>query len=265
MPRLPLHLLAALSVLAASGTAHAFGRLVDVRVVDRDTGRHLTVHTHQGRHYIAGRPGARYEISVRNRLGERLLTVVSVDGVNVVSGETAGWGQAGYVLSAWERYAVAGWRKSLDEIAAFEFTSLGDAYATRTGRPAHVGVIGVAAFREVRPLPPAATAPALPSARAAEESSASADTLAQSGSRAAPAPAAKLGTGHGQREHDSVGTTTFERARARPDEIITLHYDSRENLIALGIIPRRIERPDHRPQPFPESAQAGFVPDPPQR
>ena len=263
MPRLPLHLLAALSVLAASGTAHAFGRLVEVRVVDRDTGRQLTVHTHQGRHYIAGRPGARYEISVRNRLGERLLTVVSVDGVNVVSGETAGWSQAGYVLSAHERYAVAGWRKSLNEIAAFEFTSLGDAYATRTGRPAHVGVIGVAAFREYRPSPPAAVAPASPSAQAAEESSASADTLARSGSRAAPA--AKLGTGHGRREHDSVGTTTFERAQSRPDEIVTLHYDSHENLVAQGVIPRRIERPWHRPQPFPDSAHSGFVPDPPHR
>ncbi len=263
MPRLPLHLLAALSVLAASGTAHAFGRLVEVRVVDRDTGRQLTVHTHQGRHYIAGRPGARYEISVRNRLGERLLTVVSVDGVNVVSGETAGWSQAGYVLSAHERYAVAGWRKSLNEIAAFEFTSLGDAYATRTGRPAHVGVIGVAAFREYRPVPPAAVAPASPSAQAAEESSASADTLARSGSRAAPA--AKLGTGHGRREHDSVGTTTFERAQSRPDEIVTLHYDSHENLVAQGVIPRRIERPWHRPQPFPDSAHSGFVPDPPHR
>jgi len=40
------------------------------------------------------------------------------------------------------------WRKSADEVAAFTFTASPNSYAARTGRPANVGVIGVAVFRE---------------------------------------------------------------------------------------------------------------------
>lgn len=261
-----------LTLPLVSSCARAVGRLVDVRVIDRDTGQRLTLHHHQGRHYIAGRPGARYEISVRNTLGERVLTVISVDGVNAVSGETAAWEQAGYVLGPWQRHGITGWRKSLDEIAAFEFSPLRDAYATRTGRPAHVGVIGVAVFRER--LAPAAAWPAPRGSRleeradapapAGQDREASGRDEAQA-ARSVPAPSARLGTGHGRRERDSVGTTTFERAGPRPDEVVVLHYDSRENLVAQGIIPRPPARPRPHADPFPDSAQAGFVPDPPPR
>src|SRR5262245_40194818 len=156
--------LAALVAAAAMGLASAacaVGSLVDVRVVDRNSGRELPVYRHAGRHYVVGQPGSRYAVSVRNVRGERILAVMSVDGVNVLSGETASWDQAGYVFAPWQRYEVTGWRKSLEEVAAFEFTSLGQAYATLTGRPGHVGVIGVAVFRE-RPEPVAVPAPTLP-------------------------------------------------------------------------------------------------------
>lgn len=57
-------------------------------------------------------------------MGEDLFAVVSVDGVNVVSGETASVRQSGYVLDPWRGVRIRGWRKSLDEIASFYFTSL---------------------------------------------------------------------------------------------------------------------------------------------
>ena len=102
---------------------------------------------------MAGRPGARYAIEIRNRLGERLLAVTSVDGVNVVSGATAAWDQTGYVFGPGERYQITGWRKTDAEVAAFTFTDSPNSYAERTGRPANVGVIGVALFRERQPQP----------------------------------------------------------------------------------------------------------------
>jgi len=119
----------------------------------------LPVWRHGGELWIAGTPGARYGVRLVNRSGERLLAVVAVDGVNIVSGETAGTGQRGYVLSPWGRASLTGWRKSEHEVAAFEFTSLADSYAARTGRPGDVGVIGVAVFRE-RPQPLAVQEPA---------------------------------------------------------------------------------------------------------
>lgn len=246
--------LAAAAVLATP-SAHATGRLVDVRVTDRDTGRNLPVHHHQGRYYVAGTPGTRYAVNVRNRSGERVLAVVSVDGVNAVTGETAAWSQAGYVLSPWQRYSVTGWRKSLDEVAGFEFSSLGDAYATRTGRPAHVGVIGVAVFRE-RPA-------VIYEAPARDSAESTASPLAERRAAAPSTPAPSLGTAHGEREASRVRNTRFDRAQEQPDEVIALHYDSRENLVALGVLPRPRPEPRALPQPFPESPVLGFVPDPP--
>ena len=158
---LPLPALTALTVLL--GLAHlpaqAIGRLADVTIVDRDTGATLPVHYARGEYWVAGRPGARYAITVRNRLGERVLAVPSVDGVNVLSGETAAWDQRGYVFSPYERYQITGWRKSDSQVAAFEFSHIANSYAARTGRPAHVGVIGVALFREQPPV--LQTAPAI--------------------------------------------------------------------------------------------------------
>ena len=75
---------------AAAGcipSAHAVGRLVDVDVVDRDSGATLTVYTQRGTRYIAGRPGVRYAIRVANRTGSRVLAVMAVDGVNILTGD----------------------------------------------------------------------------------------------------------------------------------------------------------------------------------
>jgi hypothetical protein len=53
----------------------------------------------------------------------------------------------------------------------------------------------------------------------------------------------------------------FERLQDTPNEIVTIHYDRPENLIAMGILPR----PGIQPvpiDPFPGGGR--FVPDPPQ-
>jgi hypothetical protein len=257
----PFQILAAIVLAAAATFAHAVGRMVDLAVQDRATGRELPVYWHDGKPYVVGRPGGEYRIVLRNRRGEDFLAVVSVDGVNVLSGETASPDQDGYVLSAWQRMDVAGWRKSLDEVAAFYFTSLGDSYAGRTGRPANVGAIGVALFRRAAP-PPRVFQDVAPE-RKREEWPGSANSAPPAESRvlprAAQAPAAQgapLGTGHGPREDSRVRYVEFERASLRPIETITLYYDSYPNLVAQGVIaqPRHARDPD----PFP----ARFVPDP---
>src|SRR5580658_1092714 len=140
-----------LTAVAPVCNAQAIGGIGKVTVIDADTGVALVPHLYRGEYWVAGVPGARYAIEVRNRLGERLLVVASVDGVNVISGETAAWDQTGYVFNPGERYQISGWRKSDTDVAAFTFTSLPNSYAARTGRPANVGVIGIAMFREQRP------------------------------------------------------------------------------------------------------------------
>ena len=255
------------AALAAAPAAHAGNRL-DLAVVDRDTGQTLPTWSDHGRLYVAGTPGHRYAVRLTNRTGERVLAVLSVDGVNAVTGQTASPEQSGYVLDAWESTEIAGWRKSLDEIAQFNFTALPDSYAARTGRPDNVGVIGVAVFAERapmrRPLAPDIAREAPPPMASADAASPAAPAARSS----QPAPAAKarseslaraterLGTGHGEREYAHVDQTTFVRATRTPVETLAVWYDSYRNLVAQGIVPPPIARA--RPQPFP----GGFVPDP---
>src|SRR4051812_44111181 len=138
---------------------HAHGGLIDLAVYDRTEGRRLAVYWHEGKAYVVGKPGNEYQVSVRNRLREDLLAVVSVDGVNVISGETADPSQTGYVFASYSAYNIAGWRKSMAETAAFYFTALPDSYAARTGRPDNVGVIGVAVYRRKQAPQPIAPSP----------------------------------------------------------------------------------------------------------
>ena len=277
-------LLFALSPLAACAGGE---QLVDVKVVDVDQGEFLSPIGFRGHDYIAGQPGHRFSVTLANRTGERVLAVLSVDGVNAISGQTAGASQAGYVLDPWQQVEIRGWRKSDSDIAEFYFTNLPDSYAARTGRPDNVGVIGLAAFREHRPnlVPyarPDVYAPAYPSSAPARPPYAGAqrrESKAQGGASAdAAAPSApsaqrrqeaiadnsaadnsaaqQLGTGHGERRYDPVAQTEFERASSRPNQILALFYDSVNALAARGIISGR--RYAGQPQAFPLE----FVPDP---
>jgi hypothetical protein len=233
----PVRMLLAATLLLA-GKALAHGGLADLSVYDRTEGKPLQVYRHEGRAYVVGKPGNEYQITVRNRLREDLLAVVSVDGVNVITGQTADPLQSGYVLSPRGRLGIQGWRRNLSQTAAFYFTSLPDSYAARTGRPDHVGVIGVALFRKRQTPPPAPIGEAGPMSR---------DRAAE----------AQIGTGHGRHETSHAYYVQFERATSTPAETIAVYYDTRANLVARGVIRDGVPIAP-LPQPFP-----GFVPDPP--
>jgi len=256
-----------LAVLAASTQAGAVGRLVDLTVYDRATQQELPVYRHDGRYYVAGQPGHRYQIQLRSQEGSRVLGVLSVDGVNVLSGDTADWSQTGYVLPPYAAADILGWRKSLSEVADFVFADASRSYAARTGRPDNVGVIGMAVFlprRMIRPLPMPAPIPApmaapdAPMAGLREPAPPAPAVMESSAPAAAKALNGPIGTGHGERETSEVTTTDFERASTTPSEVITLYYDTRERLIAQGVIPGDVPPPRSRPDPFP----GHFVPDP---
>lgn len=245
--------------------------VASVDVYDRSEGVVLETYRHRGRKYVVGQPGNEYAIRIRNTTGGRVLAVVSVDGVNVVTGETASPEQSGYVLEPGGYVNIEGWRKSLDRTAAFYFSDPGDAYATRTGRPDDLGVIGVALFREREYVPRyyerEKVAPPAPDAGRAAPAPAAAESAAQDAAMSrerrsvmsAPAMEPQLGTGHGRSEYSPVEHVQFERASRRPDERIVIRYDRRENLVAMGVLPA-YRHPWREPNPFPGSL--GFVPDP---
>ncbi len=274
------------TIIAASFSlpAHAVGSYADITLYDRTENRVLPVYHHDGKYYVAGKPGNEYQIRIRNQMGSDFLAVTSVDGVNVLSGETAGLNQRGYIFYNNDGYDIMGWRKSNDHVASFYFTSLSDSYAARTGRPDNVGVIGVALFRRKYEAPisyaepyygyPApsvrmesksadasiagqsAPAPAAPTVQ-----SAAAESRGDNAGRSASAPLMRdkaLGTGHGRSVDSSVQIVKFERQSSTPDEVISIYYDSQRNLISRGVIP---SSPPLAANPFPNQ----FVPNPPRR
>ena len=268
-------LTAALALIATS-TAQA-GTVVDIEVLARPGYRSATLPSYwfQGQNYVEGRQNQEFRVRLRNKSAERVLAVLSVDGVNAISGETAGLHQAGYVLAPYQTLDVDGWRKSNAQTAAFYFTHISDSYAARTGRPDNVGVIGAAIFREMRyqyeyPQHQEYDEYSRGNGSARDKSTGAAPTpgrapaageLARSESKSygqADAVGAPMGTGHGRQEYRPSVNVAFER-EASVFEVLNIRYDSRANLIAQGVIPRRGYYQPTVPQAFP---QGGFVPDP---
>ena len=287
----------ALAVAASfgAGPATAVGQMGSLDILTRGNGQVLPVYSSGGRNWVVGTPGQEYSIRYCNSTPGRVLAVMSVDGVNVVSGDTASPSQSGYVLGPYECADIQGWRKNMARTAAFYFTELPDAYATRTGRPQNVGVIGVAVFREKQPpitwrpykdkiandvrrqMDEAAQSPATGGYGQDAQSSAdavrsreqaagrleAAPSMAQSMPVPTPAPTSKLGTGHGRSEDSPAQMVRFERESATPNETIAIHYDRRDNLAAMGILPPPVVARSANPNPFP--GWGHFVPDPPNR
>lgn len=275
-------IIASAVLIIAATDAFAIGRIADLTIVDRHQQRRLDVHWHEGRAYVEGKPGNEYQIVLRNRGGQDVLAVISVDGVNAVTGENAAPSQGGYVIDHWKSLDVAGWRNSYSSTAAFYFTTIADSYAPRTGRPQNVGVIGVALYR--RKLESSSNDVQLnyaPQGRLKKEhadrddrSRAESDVGSSAGlsakalrapsvSRqmpASPALDSPIGTGYGRTETSHARAVNFERATSNPEEVVTIYYDSRTNLIARGII-RDTQLPRREPNPFPQH----FVPAPPSR
>lgn len=246
---------------AATGAAHAqgYGRAerVEMSIVDRDAYDALPQYRSRGQVWVPGTPGHRYSVRLTNRSPARVLVVLSVDGVNAVSGQTADGNQAGYVLEPYATTEVAGWRKSMRDVAQFYFADFGDSYAARTGRPRNVGVIGIAVFDEARRMPPP---PPVYYPERREAGNAAADAAAASAPPMAQSRAQQeLGTGHGEREYAPVSRTGFVRASGSPVQVTEVRYDDGEALAQRGIIPGRYGRRDREPRAFP----GGFVPDPP--
>ncbi|MDD9969426.1 MAG: hypothetical protein OXR73_24490 [Myxococcales bacterium] len=281
-----------LSVLFGSATAlaHPVGPGAEYVVqLEDELGRMLPTFHHGGRTYLLGRYGQRYNIRVRNQTDRRVEAVVTVDGRDVVSGRAGDYTrERGYVLGPYGQVLIEGFRTSEREVAAFRFTDPADSYSARMGTPQHVGVIGVALFREhSRPRPLAQRDGRWPARKSrarkgAPGPAAEAEGMApperarrKAGMARRMAPAddqevlsgltrsrrSNLGTQYGEERSSHVSTTRFRRHdRATPDRVIVLHYDDEQGLLARGIRVYPAHHAGVDPQPFPHNR---FAPPPP--
>jgi hypothetical protein len=257
--RLP-SLAVSLVVLACAAPGIALAQEVPARwgsyaveLVD-DSGQVLPSFEHRGRSYVLGALGRRYLVRVRNDSGQRAEVVVSVDGRDVVDGRPASLEKRGYIVDAHGQLTIDGYRLSEASVAAFRFSSVPRSYAARKGDARDIGVIGVAVFperapRHASPYPlPDPSLSAAPNGKGERmQSEAAPGASRENLSDAAPSqpPVASrelrrdrrpgLGTEFGEERHSPVVRVSFERASARPDAVLTLRYDDRPGLVALGI------------------------------
>ena len=213
------------------------------------------------RWYLEAREGSSYAVVLSNRTAERLGVVLTVDGLNAISGERDS--NRMYVLGPWEQSTIRGWRTSLADVRRFTFVDERASYAARSGKAnSKMGWIQAVVYRERRryvrrhpdPLPwseewrsddrdrageagpvpevPPTTAPP-PAADAPAAKSESPREL----SRAYPGGRSYPGTGWGPRADDPVVVVSFDPQPA-PAERVTLRYEYRSGLVALGILPR---------------------------
>jgi hypothetical protein len=237
-------------------------------------GKPVREYRHEGKTYIEGRKGSEFTLRIRNRTDRRVLVVPSVDGLSVMDGKEASFDSSGYILDAHDFIDIPGWRLNLDEIAKFFFSTPGQSYAAKTGKPRNVGVIGCALFMErqdpmwriLRSCPmgdsllkggdPVTYRGATFDCDVSSELNAS--QLVDSGAsgttcsvqNAAPSPdqpqsvyfnqvQPSLGTGFGDKASHRVHEVPFERASDSPEEVVELHYDSKEGLQKRGVDTRK--------------------------
>lgn len=122
---------------------------VVVRVVD-GSGTPLPAYHIGDRVLLIGEAGGRYAIEIENRTNQRYEVVTSVDGLDVIDGRPANLNKRGYLVDAFARIRIDGYRRSMNDVAAFRFGSVRDSYAQQTAEfgARNVGVIGVALFSE---------------------------------------------------------------------------------------------------------------------
>jgi hypothetical protein len=104
-----------------------------------------------GNVWIEAREGSAYSIRVKNNEWWRKLVVVSVDGINVITGRPAEEKpEDGYVVSGFNSLNVEGWRTGNDSVKEFLFTfDKKKSYSVRLGEgKANLGVIGILVWSE---------------------------------------------------------------------------------------------------------------------
>ena len=286
-PMIPLLFLFVVPQLACAAVRPSVSGGYEVHLED-PTGNRLNTYHKNGRTYVLGYRGNRYNIRVTNRTNARIEAVVTVDGRDAISGDSGDYvRQRGYVIDAYDSVLVEGFRQSMAQVAAFRFTSPGDSYAGRRGSTRNVGVIGVAVFKErhrlshyrPRPIqrPPNAfprresagarsgslREPAPTAARGSVDSAASASgglSGARKSIRRRPsANRNRLGTQYGETRSSSAVQVTFHRARTRhPNKVLSVYYDDQRGLAARGIYVGHAYGGE--PNPFPGRR---FAPPPP--
>ncbi len=213
-----------------------------------------------------------YVLRVRSDFNRDVLVVLSVDGLDVMSGKPADYrSDGGYVLHPHEVLDVPGWRRDDGHVAAFSFRQAEGSYSAQMGHgTANVGIVGCAAFQSIYAhqtprrqtkstswFPPWDDMQLLGSAGFSGGRSSvghCSTSMPQKEACLSYDPASMVGTGYGRETEHHVRTVSFRKANEGPDQVVTLRYATRSWLAAQGFaIPPAFDLlfGSNRPQAFP--------------
>lgn len=239
-------------------------------------GRHVTEVQFTGHTYIEGRKNSIYELQIRNITPNRILAIPSVDGLNVLNGESCGVDSPGYVIDPWKVITIPGWKVDSEQAAKFTFkpqnaSSPGDkTYTEQMGADAaNQGMIGVMVFKQKIQQPfdllrdyhwvkPHSGQPMFDASYTTSNCCGSMKPFPNDifiGSVQTAADADKsLGTGFGDATEFKTQDTEFDKASDNPDSVFVMYYDTVQGLKKRGV-PVEKFRPATtiEPNPFPAS------------
>ena len=111
--------------------------------------RYAPTYRSEGKRFVIGKKGKEYALVIKNKCHSRLEVVLSVDGMNILSGKKASVKQRGYIIQPGKTLVVKGFRTGQNEVRAFKFSDVAGSLANQLqGSTQNVGVIGMAVFTE---------------------------------------------------------------------------------------------------------------------
>jgi hypothetical protein len=238
-----------------------------------------------GRTFVEGRKGSEFTLRLRNFTPNRVLAVITVDGLSVIDGEKGDYKDSGgYVVNAHGYIDIPGWRLDNSEVAKFVFESIDGSYSAESGHgKKNVGVIGAAVFLERQWYYTVNNVGSWTSNASSVTYTTSgvcdgdytlgvdhasntsncvftchSDIAAPSASRQVCEKAPKvdtqqIGTGFGKAASHKVVDVNFTKASDVPNAIFSIFYDSYDRLAAANIIRHNQVQVCRVPSPFPKN------------
>lgn len=210
--------------------------------------------------YLEATRGQNYSLKIRNRTNQRIGVVVAVDGRNIISGGRSELApeERMYILGPYQQETYEGWRTGRNRVNRFYFTDAGNSYSGAWGDYSAMGVIAVAAFREVESTWDKG-GPGFNNQRGMRVPSTEGAPSAQSRSRQA-----EPGTGYGESEWSPSRRVEFEPER-QPFGRYFLKYAWRDTLCRERIIDCEVSSPRPPRNRFWDEDRDRFAPPPPRR
>lgn len=228
-------------------------------------GKPIKQYKHNDNVYIEARNGTEYSIRIKNNGYNKRLAIVTVDGLNVITGKPQGNDTSnGYIVNSRSSIDIKGFRKDTESVGAFKFCNKSKAYCNEQGLAGNNGVIGVRMYDEEAKFPlynyiqPDRRSPIIDphfyKSSIIDYSTTyttSNDTPVMKGSvrtlsnndinyccssslGVKESPSFDVGTTWGQKVKDSIVYVDFEADNHSHNDYI-IYYDTRENLEKIGI------------------------------